>query len=52
MYLNIMSVALLSDLETLEEIGDTVNRINLKITRKSKYYDSFNLLKQSYQRRL
>ena len=52
MYLNIMSVALLSDLETLEEIGDTINRINLKITHKSKHYDSFNLLKQSYQRRL
>lgn len=52
MHLEVLGSTCLSVLETLEEIGDCINRINSKITRQSKYYDSFNLLKQSYQRRL
>ena len=52
MHLEVLGSVCLSDLETLEEIGDTINRINSKITRQNTYFDSFNLLKQSYQRRL
>lgn len=52
MYLDIIGVSCLSSLETINEIGETINSINMKINRSSQYYNSFELLKQAYYKRL
>ena len=52
MYFSVLSTICVSDLETLEDIGEVIDKLDSKINRQSKYFDSFNLLKQSYQRRL
>ena len=52
MHSSVLTYACLSELETLEEIGEVISRIGTKITRQSVYYESFNLLKKSYQSRI
>ena len=52
MHLSVLTYPCLSELKTIEEIGDCINNIGSKITRQNKYYDSLNMLKQSHQRRI
>ena len=52
MHLEILGSACLSDLETLDDIGALISRLDSKILTSTKYYESFNLLKQSYFERL
>ena len=51
MHLSVLTYQCLSELKTIDEIGECIKNIDSKITRQSKYFDSFNLLKQSFQRR-
>lgn len=41
-----------NNMETLDEIGIVINDINMKIGNASKYYESFNTLKNSYSKRV
>ena len=52
MYLEILGSVCLSDIETLDDIGALISRLDSKILPSTKYYESFSKLKQSYQRRL
>ena len=52
MHLEILGSACLSDLETLEDIGALISRLDSKILPSTKYYESFSKLKQSYFKRL
>ena len=52
MHLEILSSVCLSDLETLDDIGALISRLDSKISQSTKYYESFSKLKQSYFKRL
>ena len=48
MYFSVLSTICLSDLETLDDIGALINRLDSKILPSTKYYESFSKLKKSY----
>ena len=52
MHLEILGSVCLSDLETLDDIGYCIDKLDSKILQSTKYYESFSKLKQSYFKRL
>lgn len=50
-YFSAVKEHLISPLSTLQEIGIAVNRIHISISKESKYWDSFCMLKDSYDKR-
>ena len=52
MHLDVLGSACLSDLETLDEIGAIISKLDSKILPSTKYYESFLRLKQSYFSRI
>ena len=52
MHLEILGSVCLSDLETLDDIGALISRLDSKILPSTKYYESFLRLKQSYFSRI
>ena len=52
MHLEILGSVYLSDIETLDDIGYVIDKLDSKISPSTKYYESFSKLKQSYFERL
>lgn len=52
MYYDIVKMPLFSNLDSLEEIGECISKMDSKIQPNSKYSDSFIRLKASYLKRI
>lgn len=52
MFYDTVKMPLFSNLDSLEEIGECINKLESYIKRESKYYASFLLLKSRYLKRL
>lgn len=52
MYYDVTDTPCLSEMSTLDEIGEVVEIIDSKIKPSTKYYESFEKLKYSYKKRV